>query len=116
MKGFVTSLERASMCLKEFSSFVCVFCFFFSFSFCPKGELKAVLIAQIHRQQVILYMPSVVPSFVYLLLNLFEKSPSVAFVLHLRSYTLHIDAAAGRARRRVSASWKCTGGEYLLIN
>lgn len=55
--------------LKEFSSFcVCVF-----FSFCPKGQLKAVLIAQTHRQQVILYMPSVVPSFVYLLLNCLRR-------------------------------------------
>lgn len=56
--------------LKEFSSF-CVCVFFFSF--CPKGQLKAVLIAQTHRQQVILYMPSVVPSFVYLLLNCLRR-------------------------------------------
>lgn len=56
--------------LKEFSSF-CVCGFFFSF--CPKGQLKAVLIAQTHRQQVILYMPSVVPSFVYLLLNCLRR-------------------------------------------
>lgn len=58
------------VCDKGIFFLLCV-CFFFSF--CPKGQLKAVLIAQTHRQQVILYMPSVVPSFVYLLLNCLRR-------------------------------------------
>lgn len=63
----VKSLEQGSMCLKGLSFlFVCV-------SFCPNGEPKSVLIAQTHRQKVILYLPSVVPSFVYLLLNCLRR-------------------------------------------
>jgi hypothetical protein len=64
----VKSLEQGSMCLKGLSFlFVCV-------SFCPNGEPKSVLIAQTHRQKVILYLPSVVPSFVYLLLNCLRRT------------------------------------------
>lgn len=47
--------------------------FFVCFSFCPNGESKSVLIAQTHGQKVILYLPSVVPSFVYLLLNCLRR-------------------------------------------
>lgn len=80
--------------LKEFSSFcVCVF-----FSFCPKGQLKAVLIAQTHRQQVILYMPSVVPSFVYLLLNCLRRVLVCCIcVLNLRFF---LGPSVRRWRRR----------------
>lgn len=48
--------------------------FFVCFSFCPNGEPKSVLIAQTHGQKVILYLPSVVPSFVYLLLNCLRRT------------------------------------------
>lgn len=47
------------------------------FSFCPNGEPKSVLIAQTHGQKVILYLPSVVPSFVYLLLNCLRRTAVV---------------------------------------
>lgn len=47
------------------------------FSFCPNGEPKSVLIAQTHGQKVILYLPSVVPSFVYLLLNCLRRTDVV---------------------------------------
>lgn len=47
------------------------------FSFCSNGEPKSVLIAQTHRQKVILYLPSVVPSFVYLLLNCLRRADAV---------------------------------------
>lgn len=48
--------------------------FFVCFSFRPNGEPKSVLIAQTHGQKVILYLPSVVPSFVYLLLNCLRRT------------------------------------------
>lgn len=51
--------------------------FFVCFSFCPNGEPKSVLIAQTHGQKVILYLPSVVPSFVYLLLNCLRRTDAV---------------------------------------
>lgn len=68
-KKVVKSLEQGSMCLKGLS-----FLFFVCFSFCPNGEPKSVLIAQTHGQKVILYLPSVVPSFVYLLLNCLRRT------------------------------------------
>lgn len=55
------------ICIKEFFSFVC------GFFLSHWGNFKAVLIAQTHRQEVILYMPSVVPPFVYLLLNCLRR-------------------------------------------
>lgn len=54
------------------------------FSFCPNGEPKSVLIAQTHGQKVILYLPSVVPSFVYLLLNCLRKTDAVFRVFDCR--------------------------------
>lgn len=60
---------------KRKSSFFCVF-----FSFVPMGNLKSVLIAQTHGQKVILYLPSVVPSFVYLLLNCLRRTAVVLCV------------------------------------
>lgn len=68
-KKIVTSLGQGSMCFKGIS-----FLFFVCFSFCPNGEPKSVLIAQTHGQKVILYLPSVVPSFVYLLLNCLRRT------------------------------------------
>lgn len=55
--------------------------FFVCFSFCPNGEPKSVLIAQTHGQKVILYLPSVVPSFVYLLLNCLRRTDVVFRVI-----------------------------------
>ena len=59
------------MCLKGNLPFLCVF------PFVPMGNLKSVLIAQTHGQKVILYLPSVVPSFVYLLLNCLRRAAVV---------------------------------------
>lgn len=67
--------------LQVWSKGVCVLkdspSFFVCFSFCPNGKLKSVLIAQTHGQKVILYLPSVVPSFVYLLLNCLRRTDTI---------------------------------------
>ena len=88
------------MCLKRINHLPFCVCF----SFCPNGETKSVLIAQTHRQKVILYLPSVVPSFVYLLLNCLRGKTTTTTS---KTTTTRIQALKLNPRQTWSFLWSC---------